>query len=242
MAAMSRPPLIGVTTSITIGTHPERAYVNSAYLNAVQRAGGIPVALPPQLSATSLAELARTVDGLLLTGGGDIDPARFGERRHPTLYDVSSARDTVEIDAVKAMIERGRPVLAVCRGIQVLNVALGGTLYQDVGSDPGTQVAHSQSEPRDQVTHKVRVTPGSLLARTLGVEEIEVNSMHHQAVKAPGPGLVAVAWAPDELVEGVELADPARFVVGVQWHPEELVGHSEPACRLFAGLVSAARA
>jgi putative glutamine amidotransferase len=133
----------------------------------------------------------------------------------------------------------------VCRGIQILNVTLGGTLYQDVGSDPGTPLQHSQDRdgvPRDQPSHKVKVKPGSRLAATLGAEEIEVNSMHHQAVKRLGPGLEAVAWAPDQIIEGVELSDPARFVVGVQWHPEELVGHSEPARRLFAALVDAARA
>jgi putative glutamine amidotransferase len=137
-------------------------------------------------------------------------------------------------------LTRGVPVLAVCRGVQVLNVALGGTLYQDVATEPGTQIPHSQKEPRDQPTHKVTVAPGSRLAETLGTDEVEVNSMHHQAIHRLGRGLTAVAWAPDQLVEGVEIADPARFVLGVQWHPEELVGHSEPARRLFSALVAAA--
>jgi putative glutamine amidotransferase len=238
---MSGSPLIGVSTSITFGTSPERAYVNSTYLYAVQRAGGVPVALFPQLSAAALGRLARGLDGLLLTGGGDVDPALFGEAPHPTLYDVAPARDTVETSAVRIAIERRLPILAVCRGIQVLNVALGGSLYQDVASDPGTEIRHSQEAPRDQPTHKVKIQAGSRLAETLGADEVEVNSMHHQAIKALGAGLAAVAWASDQIVEGVELVDPSRFVLGVQWHPEELVAHSEPARRLFAALVSSAR-
>ncbi len=239
---MSRSaPLIGVSTSITVAKHPERAYLNSAYLHAVQQAGGVPVPLPPQISAASLEQLGAGLHGLLLTGGGDVDPALFGEAPHHTLYDVAPARDTLETAALTLALRRGLPVLAVCRGIQVLNVALGGSLYQDVGTDPGTQIPHSQTEPRDQPTHKVKVTPGSRLAETLGADELEVNSMHHQAIKRLGRGLTAVAWAPDQVVEGAELDDPTRFVLGVQWHPEELVGHSESARRLFAALVAAAR-
>jgi putative glutamine amidotransferase len=236
-----RPPLIGISTSITVGAAPERAYVNSAYLHAVQQAGGVPVPLPPQLSAASLERVAGELHGLLLTGGGDVDPALFGEAPHPTLQDVAPARDTLEMSVLRLALDRHLPVLAVCRGVQVLNVALGGTLYQDVATDPGTQLPHSQKEPRDQPTHKVKVTPGSRLAETLGADEIEVNSMHHQAIHRLGRGLTAVAWAPDQLVEGAELDDRARFVLGVQWHPEELVGHSEPARRLFSALVAAAR-
>jgi putative glutamine amidotransferase len=236
-----RAPWIGVSTSITVGANPERAYVNSAYLHAVQQAGGVPVALPPQLSSASMRQLAGELHGLLLTGGGDMDPALFGETPHATLYDVAPSRDTLETSVLHVALDRGLPVLAVCRGLQVLNVALGGSLHQDVGTDPGTQMPHSQKEPRDQPTHKVKLTPGCRLAETLGADELEVNSMHHQAIKRLGRGLTAVAWAPDQIVEGAEIADPSRFVLGVQWHPEELVGHSEPARRLFAALVAAAR-
>jgi putative glutamine amidotransferase len=238
---MRSTPLIGVTTSITVDKVPERAYVNSAYLHAIQHAGGVPVLLPPSLSPASLERLARGLDGLLLTGGGDIDPGVFGETPQPTVYEVSPARDALELAAVRLALERGLPVLAVCRGLQLLAVALGGTLFQDVGSDPGTQLRHSQREPRDQPTHKVKVKAGSRLAETLGTDELEVNSMHHQAVKALGTGLTAVAWAPDQIIEGVEMTDSARLVLGVQWHPEEMVEHSEPARRLFAALVRSAR-
>jgi putative glutamine amidotransferase len=236
-----RAPLIGVSTSITVGANPERAYVNAAYLHAVQQAGGVPVLLPPQLSSAAMRRLADDLQGLLLTGGGDMDPALFGETPHATLYDVAPSRDILETSVLHVALDRGLPVLAVCRGLQVLNVALGGSLHQDVGTDPGTQMTHSQKEPRDQPTHKVKLTPGCRLAAMLGADELEVNSMHHQAIKRLGRGLTAVAWAPDQIVEGAEIGDPARFVLGVQWHPEELVGHSEPARRLFAALVAAAR-
>jgi putative glutamine amidotransferase len=237
---MSTFPRIGVSMSITVGTSPERAYVNSTYLNAIQQAGGVPIALPPQLSGRSWERLAAGLDGLLLTGGGDIDPARFGEAPHPTLFDVAPVRDTFEAAAARWALERQVPLLCICRGIQVLNVTLGGSLYQDVGTEPGTTLTHSQTEPRDQPTHKVKVRPGSRLAEVLGADEVEVNSMHHQAIKGLGRGLTAVAWAPDQIVEGVELPDHPGFVLGVQWHPEELIGHSEPARRLFAALVTRA--
>jgi putative glutamine amidotransferase len=237
---MSGRPVIGVTVSMTVGTTPERAYVNSAYLRAVQQAGGVPVVLPPQLDQASFAHLARGLDGLLLTGGGDIDPARFGEVAHASVYEVVPARDALELAVIRSVIDRRRPILAVCRGIQVLNVALGGTLFQDVGTDPGTELQHSQTEPRDQPTHKVTIRSGSRLAQALGTDELEVNSMHHQAVKTLGAGLEAVAWAPDQIIEGVEMGDDSRFVLGVQWHPEELTAESEPARRLFAALVRSA--
>ena len=239
---MSRDPLVGVTTSITVGQTPERAYVNSAYLHAVQQAGGVPVLLPPQLSKASLERLVRGLDALLLTGGGDIDPATFGEAPHPTLYEVAPARDALETQVTLIALEKKTPLLAICRGIQVLNVALGGSLHQDVATEPGTQIQHSQKEAREQTTHKVTVTPRSRLGRVLGAEDLEVNSFHHQVIKSLGRGLVPVAWAPDKLVEGVELDDDSQFVLGVQWHPEHLVGNSEPARRLFSALVTAARA
>lgn len=238
---MSTFPLIGVSTSITVGTSPERAYVNSTYLNAIQQAGGVPLPLPPQLSSRSWKRLAAGLDGLLLTGGGDIDPALFGEAPQPTLYDVAPIRDTFEANAARWALEHRLPLLCICRGVQVLNVALGGSLYQDVGTDPGTTLPHSQKEPRDQPTHKIRIAPGSRLAEVVGADEVEVNSMHHQALKSLGRGLAAVAWAPDQLVEGVEMPEQPGFVLGVQWHPEELIGHSEAARRLFAALVTHAR-
>jgi putative glutamine amidotransferase len=242
---MSAFPLIGVSTSITVGASPERAYVNSTYLNAIQQAGGVPVPLPPQLSGRSWDRLAAGLDGLLLTGGGDIDPALFGEAPHATLAEVSPLRDSFEATTARWALERRVPLLCICRGIQVLNVALGGSLHQDIPSEPGSPLDHSQAElqgkARSIPTHEVKVRDGSRLARILGALEVDVNSFHHQAIHRLGRGLEGVAWAPDSIVEGMELADDAQFVLGVQWHPEELVGHDRTARNLFAALVQRAR-
>lgn len=239
---MNALPLIGVTTSVTVGKYPERAYVNAAYLDAVQQAGGVPVLLPPQLGPAARDDLFARLDGLLLTGGGDIDPARFGEPPHPTLDDVSPARDALELALGRRALEDGVPILAICRGLQVLNVALGGSLHQDIASDPGSPIAHRQQEPREQATHQVKVQAGSRLAGVLGTLEVDVNSLHHQAVNRLGDGLRAVAAAPDGIVEGAEMAGGPPFVLGVQWHPEDLVDRDPAARNLFAALVAAARA
>ena len=242
---MNHPPLIAVSTSVTIDKYPERAYVNAAYLNAVQQAGGVPVPLPPQLEPAARDAILKHVRGVLLTGGGDVDPSRFGEARHPTTAEVSGARDTLEIDLTQWAIARRVPLLAVCRGLQVLNVALGGSLYQDISSEPGSPFDHSQAgrqgKARNIPTHPVKVRDGSRLAGILGALEVDVNSFHHQAIKRLGRGLADVAWAPDSIIEGVELSDAGQFVVGVQWHPEELVGDDRAAFNLFAALVSRAR-
>ncbi len=237
---MARLPLIGVTTSVTVDRKPERVYLNSAYLVAVQQGGGAPLLLPPLLDE-SRRELFDRLDGVLLTGGGDVDPARFNEPRHPTASGVSAARDGLELALVEFALDRRLPLLAICRGLQVLNVALGGTLYQDVPTEPGTAIEHSQEAPRHEPSHAVKVTPGSRLSRVLGVDSLRVNSFHHQAIKALGTGLQAVAVAEDGLIEGAELEDPSRFVLGVQWHPEDLAPHQQAAGRLFRALRDACR-
>jgi putative glutamine amidotransferase len=234
-------PLIGITTSVTVGKVPERAYVNGAYIRAVQAAGGIPVLLTPHFTPEVQAALWQRLDGLLLTGGGDIEPGRFGEPRHPTVDDVAPARDELEIGLTRRALADDVPLLAICRGIQVLNVALGGTLVQDIASELPGALAHSQTAPRHEPTHAVKVMgEGTRLGRVLGAAEIAVNSLHHQALKRLGEGLSPVAWAPDGVIEGVEMPGE-RFVLGVQWHPEELVGHDPAARHLFAAVVDAAR-
>jgi putative glutamine amidotransferase len=242
---MIRPPVIGVTMSTTAdgppGTTPPRAWLNHTYLRAVQEAGGIPLLLTAQLDRRALDTLWSRLDGILLTGGGDVDPMRFGEAPHPTVAEVSDARDRLEIEVVERAIDQRRPLLAICRGIQILNVALGGSLYQDIASDTGSTIAHSQTEPRRQPTHAVKVMrEGTRLGETLGAPEIEVNSLHHQAIKRLGRGLREVAWAPDGIIEGVEASDPAPLVLGVQWHPEELVADHPAARNLFRTLIAAA--
>lgn len=233
-------PLIGVTTSVTVGQSPERAYVNAAYLRAVQEAGGVPVLLPPQLDTDARTELWSRVAGLVLTGGGDIDPGRFGETAHAALSDVSPARDELELALVDSALGARVPLFAICRGVQVLNVALGGTLWQDIPSDLPTALVHTQKEPRHQPSHPVSATRQTRLADVLGAHEVRVNSMHHQAIRTLGRGLRDVAHAPDGVVEALELPAAPALVLGVQWHPEELAPHDPAAANLFRALVDAA--
>jgi putative glutamine amidotransferase len=236
-------PLIGVSTSITVGEYPERAYVNSAYLRAVEQAGGIPVLLPPQLSEAARETLWRRLDGLVLTGGGDIEPARFGDIPHPSTTLVSPDRDALELDLVDRALRDDVPLFGICRGLQVLNVALGGTLHQHIPDAVGETVQHSQTEKRHVATHPVKLlTEGTRLGEILGSPELAVNSFHHQALRTLGRGLREVAWAPDQVIEAVEHEERRRFVVAVQWHPEDLVGHDAAARALFTAVVGAARA
>jgi putative glutamine amidotransferase len=237
---MSARPLIGLTTSTTIDASPERAYTNAAYIGAVQDAGGVPVLLPPQLLGEARDALWGRLDGLLLTGGGDVDPARYAQAPHATVYDVSAARDDLELDLTRRALAEGVPLLAICRGIQVVNVALGGTLVQDISSATGSLIQHSQKGRRDVTTHAVKVDAGSRLAEVMGCAAVEVNSLHHQSIDRPGTGLRIVAHAADGVVEGAEVPGHP-FAVAVQWHPEELVAHDGAARSLFAALVNAAR-
>jgi putative glutamine amidotransferase len=235
-------PLIGITTSVTIDKVPDRAYVNGAYIRAVQEAGGIPLLLAPHFTPEVQAALWQRLDGLVLTGGGDIEPARFGEITHPAVDEVAPARDELELGLTRRAVADGVPLFAICRGIQVLNVALGGTLVQDIPTEWPGALPHAQPAPRHEPTHAVKVMgEGTRLGRVLGALEIEVNSLHHQAIKQLGEGLRDVAWAPDGVIEGVEMAGDERFVLGVQWHPEELVGRDRSARNLFAAIVDAAR-
>jgi putative glutamine amidotransferase len=235
-------PLIGITTSVTVDRLPERAYVNGAYIRAIQAAGGIPVLLAPHFTPAVQAALWKRLDGLLLTGGGDIDPARFGEARHSSVDDVAPARDELEIALTHRALSDDVPLLAICRGLQVLNVALGGSLVQDIASEVPGALPHSQTAPREEPTHPVKVLgEGTRLGRVLGRLELDVNSMHHQAIGRLGDGLTPVAWAPDGVIEGVETAGADHFVLAVQWHPEELIGRDAAARSLFAALVDAAR-
>ena len=207
------------------------------YEAAVRRAGATP---RPLGLDTAPADALRGADGLLLTGGDDVDPALYGEAPHPT-FDVSEpGRDALEIDLVRRALEADLPVLAICRGLQVLNVALGGTLIQDIPSEPGSLLPHDAEGPATTLAHTVTVTPGSCLAALVGADGVRaVNSRHHQAVRALGHGLVATAVSPDGLIEAAEVP-AARFCVGVQWHPENFHATGE-FHGLFEGFVAACR-
>jgi putative glutamine amidotransferase len=216
----------------------------TAYLEAIQRAGADPVIVPPVPvdQAEAEARLGR-FDGLLLVGGGDIDPVLYGQEPHSETGHVSPVRDGFEIPLLRAAIDRGLPTLCICRGVQVLNVALGGTLFQDLPSQMGHSVllGHRQETPKWQPTHEVEVDAGSQVAGIMGTGELKVNSYHHQAVKDLATGLVAVAHAPDGVVEAVEWRDLSqRWLVGVQWHAEAMRDAAPQHRKLFEAHVSAA--
>ena len=238
-ASMSVPPLIGITAG-SEPAHPDYYVLRKDYVRSIELCGGLPVVLAPAGAALHPALLSK-LDGLVLTGGIDVAPRLYGETPHPTVTDTSAEQDEFEVRLVHEALAHDVPVLAICRGMQLLNVALGGTLIQDLPSLVGTAVSHDDlARPRIAIAHRVVVAPGSKLHSLLGTDEVEVNSFHHQAVGALGHGLVATAFAPDGVVEGVELPS-ARFVVGVQWHPEAFWKEGRFAS-LFRALVRAAEA
>lgn len=215
--------------------------LSEAYVRAVVAAGGLPLLLPPVAGEELVDAWLACVDGLLLTGGVDVDPVWYGRDPAPRLGRISPDRDALELPLARAALERGLPLLAICRGVQVLNVAAGGTLVQDLPSEWPGAIKHYQEAPRWYPTHAVEVVSGSTLARLLGTLRPRVNSFHHQAVLEVGRGLVVAARAPDGVVEAVESADPDRFALGVQWHPEAMWERDPASLRLFAALVEAAR-
>jgi putative glutamine amidotransferase len=242
-------PLIGITTehfSSGYAPEPDRNVQGalSTYVEAVLQAGGLPVLIPLAVVADDLQALYARLDGVLIPGGGDLDPALYHQAPHPALGQVDLDRDRTELEVARQALADGKPLLGVCRGAQVINVAQGGTLYQDLPSEfPGQLMrhAHPVSEfPRHHLAHHVQVAEESLLARCLGAPIVQVNSRHHQAIKEVAPGLVVVARAPDGVIEGVEQPDHP-FAVGVQWHPENLQAHPEMKA-LFKQFVAACRA
>jgi putative glutamine amidotransferase len=197
----------------------ERVALNTAYVRALEKAGLAPLAVPTMLAAERDSAALAAVRGLVLTGGEDVAPDLYGATPHPRLGDVDPVRDAAELALIEAARIRHLPILAICRGIQILNVALGGTLYQDLDSERPGPVPHSDETSE----HAIRVAAGSLLERTLGMRSATVNSRHHQAIRDLAPGLKAVAWADDGVIEGAEPADAnAPWIVAVQWHPEDL--------------------
>lgn len=222
-------PLIGLTAerfSSGYFATPDRDVhgVLATYIDAVLGAGGLPVIVPLNVLDDDLRALYARLDGVLIPGGGDLDPAHFDEIAHPALGEVDPARDQTELAVVRHALSDGKPLLGICRGAQVMNVALGGTLYQDLPTEyPGVlRHVHPVGDfPRQHLAHPVQVEEESLLARSLGQPIVQVNSRHHQAIKRLAPGFEAVARAPDGVIEGIERPDHP-FALGVQWHPENL--------------------
>lgn len=211
-------PAVAVTAPRRLVDGRERVTLNTTYVRALEGAGLVPLAVPTMLTPERAAAALHGVRGLVLTGGEDVAPERYGATPHPRLGAVDPVRDAAELALIAAARARRLPILAICRGIQILNVALGGTLYQDLDSERPGPVSHA-----GETDHDVRVEPGSLLERTLGVRSATVNSRHHQAIRDLAPGLRAVAWAADGVIEGAEPVDASLpWTVAVQWHPEDL--------------------
>ncbi len=213
------------TLNLTDRSDSARIFVGAyaTYLRCLAAAGALPVVVPLELSSDALRGIFDRLDGLLLTGGGDIDPAYFGEPPHPAVAEVEPARDEAEVLTSRWAAEADLPLLGICRGHQVVNVALGGTLYQDIPSQITSTLFHDSGTalPANHPAHDVRLVAGSRLAAILGRETVITNSRHHQAVRAPGAGLVVSAEAADDVIEATE-NPAARFFVTVQWHPENL--------------------
>jgi|SRR5215211_3076939 len=222
-------PRIGVMAALreemeSIAQNPSGRFVRTdiEYVKVVAEAGGVPVVIPPSVSLRAAKALLDSVDGLLLSGGPDLDPGYYGEEPIPGLGTTIPEWDALEMVLLRLALKRGMPIFGICRGMQMLNVALGGTLYQDVPSQLGADVLnHWQTTPKCQVTHEVEVLDDSYLAKITDRQTIEVNSYHHQGIKCLAEALTVAAHSADGLIEALESRDVSeRWLVGVQWHPE----------------------
>ena len=239
-------PMIGITCDLDLGTgRDSRApgrpthLLYDDYVQAVATAGGVPLLLPATPPGDGAASYARILHGLLIPGSpSDVDPAYYGEEPHPRLGPVNPRRIGFELAIVRQTLAQGLPLFGICGGAQVLNVALGGSLYQDIPSQVSKAYKHSGSP---DPSHTVDLVPGTRLAAILHVQEIRVNSLHHQAIRVPGQGMVVSASARDGIIEAVEISTQP-FVIGVQWHPERLFADDEASRQLFAAFVQTAAA
>lgn len=230
---------VAVTTNIRREGDNSRVGLTTTYLQALKNAGLIPLLLPPVYDSITARQALDKVDGLLLTGGGDVDPDFYGETVRRPLINVSRARDESEIALVHAARQMRLPTLAICRGIQILNVALGGSLIQDLTADWPGSLPHDDPAARSNRSHRVILEPDSLAARAVGTENIEVNSFHHQAIERLGEGLRITGRAPDGVVEAVESTHPEWWALCVQWHPEDLVNDPQSPDRgIFSSLAA----
>ena len=242
-------PLIGVTTQTLQAIDgipeglPHSVVMNQRYYHAVASAGGAPVLVPLLDDLETLRAIYERTDGILIPGGVDVDPATFGEKPHERLGRIDPARDRVEIQLVKWAVEDDKPLLGLCRGLQVINVALGGTLYQDLETEYPNAIKHdyfpTYGYSRDHLAHDVAVEAGSRMRHALVDAAVPVNSMHHQGIKALATGLSASAVAPDGLIEAAESTSES-YIVGVQWHPEVFELSDPSSGVLFTDFVQAA--
>lgn len=245
-----RRPVVGIATQTLPGVAGERQtcwLMGRSYIEELRKVGAVPWVIPliPH-DPDTLGEIFSRLDGVFITGGVDVDPSRYGEEKTALCGTIDPDRDAVEIALLKHALAHQLPVLAVCRGIQILNVACGGTLYQDVTAQVPAALKHDffptpEQPSRKYLAHDVTVKPGTRLGRILGGAVVPVNSMHHQAIKELAPNLAATAFAPDGIIEGVE-GTGEQYLVAVQWHPEELTETHPEQARLFTTFAEACAA
>ena len=227
-------PIVGLTTYPASATHGW--HTPALYVDAVLRAGGVPMMLSGQCPDCAERWLD-VVDGVVLIGGGDINPAEFGSAGHETIYNLSAERDAMELALMRALLTHPKPVLAICRGMQILNTVLGGTLHVHLPDVVGESVLH-RAPPRDPIQHSIQVAADSELAKVIG-QQVHTASWHHQAIDQLGQGLKAVAWAPDGVIEAVEL-DGRPDLLAVQWHPEITAAEDNGQQHMFDWLIKQA--
>lgn len=240
-------PIIGITSGSFCDNaqYPPGFFVRRNYTDAIAAAGGLPLVVPPMPADQNdmLRTLYDRIDGLLLTGGGDIDPGNYQEPRHETTDEIDPERDRLELQLIRWAREDSKPLLGICRGLQIVNVALGGVLYQDIPSQVATTIDHNASKAHagwTHLAHDLHIEPDSDLAAVLGTTTLVTNSVHHQAIKLLASGLRPTGWSPDGLVEAIE-GIGQDFLLGVQCHPEALFSATDPRWRaLFSAFVEAA--
>jgi putative glutamine amidotransferase len=243
--SLSTSPVIGIPcywhdSENLLGGHGSA--MPDSYIRALELTGCAPMLIPVSGSASTLRSLYDRVDGLLMAGGPDVDPTEYGQQRHPALRKVTPFRDRMEFALIERALLDEKPLFCICRGLQVLNVALGGTLWQDLSAQvPGAHKhdRHPESPP-DRLAHEVVINPGSRLSTVVGADVIAVNSLHHQAIDRVGDGLRVSARATDGIIEAAE-GMGSRFLLGVQWHPEWLAHTHDSAKRLFVAFADACR-
>lgn len=240
-------PLIGFTPTPQVeetdhGTFRRNA-LTAYYSKAIEAAGGIPVMLPAHYQ--EVGEMLDRIDGLVLSGGGDIDPARFGQDLHPKSDEIDAERDAFEYAIFHEAVRRDMPVLGICRGLQLINTALGGTLYQDIGdlkADAQEHRQHSVPVHAEQTYHTVTLAPGNHpLREILGTDTLDVNSFHHQGIDRLAEPLTAIAQSDDGLIEAIDYPD-MTFCIAVQWHPEMLAGDRSDHASIFSAFIQVTKA
>lgn len=228
---MKKNKIFGISANLFNGDEPfayaSRAGVYNNYCQSVQLAGGIPIILPPLSDESAIAKQLELIDVLILSGGCDISPAVYGEEPSPLLGSLNSERDSYELMLVKMAHAQQIPIFGICRGLQLINVAFGGTLYQDLSQRQGSWTGHKQQVKADEPVHNIKIADSSMLYAIVGKNNLESNSFHHQGIKQLAPEFTANAWSEDGLIEGIEKHGPAP-ILGVQWHPE-MMAHQVPS-------------